>query len=163
MNDIGYLDLPFHGSEMEINIKTTRTKESLRYRLGYTQGAIDFHTKEQNPKQVDTFLDTTDMIGLNVTIPYKEVALAHCNHISQIAERIGCINTMVKRDGTWFGDNTDYNGVIYALRYANISVDRKQCLILGDGATSKTVHVALEDLGASDIIHISRHNHSNLS
>lgn len=128
-------------------------------RIHHTLGTADYGLVEQNPKQVDTFLDTTDMIGLNVTIPYKEVALAHCNHISQIAERIGCINTMVKRDGTWFGDNTDYNGVIYALRYANISVDRKQCLILGDGATSKTVHVALEDLGASDIIHISRHNH----
>ena len=121
-------------------------------RIHHTLGTTDYGLVEQNPKQVDTFLDTTDMIGLNVTIPYKEVALAHCNHISQIAERIGCINTMVKRDGTWFGDNTDYNGVIYALRYANISVDRKQCLILGDGATSKTVHVALEDLGASDII-----------
>ena len=50
-------------------------------RIHHTLGTTDYGLVEQNPKQVDTFLDTTDMIGLNVTIPYKEVALAHCNHI----------------------------------------------------------------------------------
>ena len=63
MNDVRYLDLPFCGSEMETSIKTARTKEPLRYRLGYTQGAIDFHIKEQNPKQVDFFQSAANLIN----------------------------------------------------------------------------------------------------
>ena len=63
MNDIGYLDIPFHGSEAETSIKTARTKEQLRYRLGYEQGAVAFHTKENNPRQVEFFQSAVNLIN----------------------------------------------------------------------------------------------------
>lgn len=72
------------------------------------------------------------------------------------AERIGCVNTMVRKDGKWHGYNTDYDGFVFTLQHAGIDVASKECIILGDGASSATVHVALEDLGAKNIVHLSR-------
>ncbi|MDE8715253.1 shikimate kinase, partial [Veillonella atypica] len=72
------------------------------------------------------------------------------------AERIGCVNTMVRNDGKWHGYNTDYDGFVFTLQHAGIDVSGKECIILGDGASSATVLVALEDLGAKNIVHLSR-------
>ena len=63
---------------------------------------------------------------------------------------------MVRKDGKWHGYNTDYNGFVFTLQHASIDVSGKECIILGDGASSATVHVALEDLGAKNIVHLSR-------
>jgi len=52
MNDIGYVNIPYKGSCAENTVKSIQTKESLLYRRGYTEGAVDYHKKEQNPKQV---------------------------------------------------------------------------------------------------------------
>ena len=63
---------------------------------------------------------------------------------------------MVRKDGKWHGYNTDYDGLVFTLEHAGIDVSGKECIILGDGASSATVHVALEDLGAKSITHLSR-------
>ncbi len=113
---------------------------------------------EVEPTDVQTFFQNPDLQGLNITIPYKENAMHACDHLSDIAKSIGCVNTMVRQaDGTWYGTNTDYNGFLATLAWSHIDVTGKDCVILGDGASSKTVHVALERLGASTITHISRH------
>ena len=62
MNDIGYLDLKFQGSECEINIRTAQDWQ-LKNILTYAKGAINFHTKEQNPKQVIFFQSGLDLIN----------------------------------------------------------------------------------------------------
>ena len=111
---------------------------------------------EREPDQLQKLFNDPDIGGLNVTIPYKVRALEVCTICDETAERIGCVNTMVRKNGDWHGYNTDYDGFNYTVKHANIDVTRKQCLILGDGASSQTVHIALEDLGASEIIHISR-------
>ena len=83
-------------------------------------------------------------------------ALEACDVVDPRAERIGCVNTMVRKDGKWHGYNTDYDGFVFTLKHAGIDVSGKECIILGDGASSATVHVALEDLGAKSITHLSR-------
>lgn len=143
---------------MKYGLLGQRLKHSYSPRIHHSLGSPDYDLIEREPQDIPELLNNPELKGLNVTFPYKQVVLNHCHHISQIAERIGCINTLVKCNGDWYGYNTDYHGIIYALKHAHIDVERKQCLILGDGATSKTVHVALDDLGAAEIIHISRHD-----
>ena len=112
---------------------------------------------EQEPETLADFFADQSIIGLNVTIPYKADALKACQSLTDRAQRIGAVNTMIRQaDGSWHGDNTDYDGCLYSFELAGINPKNKQCLILGDGATSQTVHVVLEDLGAKEIIHISR-------
>lgn len=113
---------------------------------------------EVEPEDVQTFFQSPDLQGLNITIPYKVDAMQACDHLSDIAKSIGCVNTMVRQtDGSWYGTNTDYDGFLATLDWSGIEVANKHCLILGDGASSNTVHVALERLGAASITHISRH------
>ena len=45
--------------------------------------------------------------GLNVTIPYKQAVIPYLDEISERAERIGAVNTIVNRGGKLCGDNTD--------------------------------------------------------
>ena len=121
-------------------------------------GNTSYDIFEMEPDQLQDFFNRSDLQGLNITIPYKINALQACKSISDIAESIGCVNTMVKQeDGSWYGTNTDYDGFLATLSWSNIAVNEKHCLILGDGASSNTVHVALERLGAASITHISRH------
>lgn len=111
---------------------------------------------EREPSQLQAFFADPELKGINITIPYKVNALEACDVVDPRAERISCVNTMVRKDEKWYGYNTDYDGFVFTLNHAGIDVSNKDCIILGDGASSATVHVALEDLGAKSIVHLSR-------
>ena len=125
-------------------------------RIHSALGNTNYELFEREPSQLQEFFDDPELQGINITIPYKVNALEACEVVDPRAERIGCVNTMVRKDGKWHGYNTDYDGFVFTLQHANIDVSGQECIILGDGASSATVHVALEDLGAKNIVHLSR-------
>ncbi|MDU6397796.1 MAG: shikimate kinase [Veillonella sp.] len=125
-------------------------------RIHSALGNTNYELFEREPSQLQEFFADPELQGINITIPYKVNALEACDIIDPRAERIGCVNTMVRKDGKWHGYNTDYDGFVFTLQHAGIDVAGKECIILGDGASSATVHVALEDLGAKNIVHLSR-------
>jgi len=89
--------------------------------------------------------------GLSLTMPLKEVAFEVADVISDLAREVGAINTLVRRcDGGWNGDNTDVYGVSQALREAGCTqVDTS--LVLGSGATARSVVAALATLGCAKV------------
>ena len=125
-------------------------------RIHSALGNTNYELFEREPSQLQEFFADPELQGINITIPYKVNALEACDVVDPRAERIGCVNTMVRKDGKWHGYNTDYDGFVFTLQHAGIDVAGKECLILGDGASSATVHVALEDLNAESITHLSR-------
>ena len=125
-------------------------------RIHSALGNTNYELFEREPSQLQEFFADPELQGINITIPYKVSALEACDVVDPRAERIGCVNTMVRKDGKWHGYNTDYDGFVFTLQHAGINVAGKECIILGDGASSATVHVALEDLGAKNIVHLSR-------
>ena len=125
-------------------------------RIHNALGNTNYELFEREPSQLQEFFADQELQGINITFPYKVNALEACDVVDPRAERIGCVNTMVRKDGKWHGYNTDYDGFVFTLEHAGINVSGKECIILGDGASSATVHVALEDLGAKSITHLSR-------
>ena len=125
-------------------------------RIHSALGNTNYELFEREPSQLQEFFADPELQGINITIPYKVNALEACDVVDPRAERIGCVNTMIRKDGKWHGYNTDYDGFVFTLQHAGIDVAGKECIILGDGASSATVHVALEDLGAKNIVHLSR-------
>ena len=125
-------------------------------RIHSALGNTNYELFEREPSQLQEFFADSELQGINITIPYKVNALEACDVVDPRAERIGCVNTMVRKDCKWHGYNTDYDGFVFTLQHAGIDVAGKECIILGDGASSATVHVALEDLGAKNIVHLSR-------
>ena len=125
-------------------------------RIHNALGNTNYELFEREPSQLQEFFADPELQGINITFPYKVNALETCDVVDPRAERIGCVNTMVRKDGKWHGYNTDYDGFVFTLKHAGIDVSDKECISLGDGASSATVHVALEDLGAKSITHLSR-------
>lgn len=125
-------------------------------RIHNALGNTNYELFEREPSQLQEFFADQELQGINITFPYKVNALEACDVVDPRAERIGCVNTMVRKDGKWHGYNTDYDGFVFTLEHAGINVSGKECIILGDGASSATVHVALEHLGAKSITHLSR-------
>ena len=120
-------------------------------------GSYDYRLFEKEPEEVAEFLQSGEFAGINVTIPYKETVMPLCHELSDAARRIGCVNTVVRReDGTLYGHNTDYDGFAYLLKQSGISVQDRKVLVLGTGGASKTACAVLEDLGAAEIVAISR-------
>ena len=76
----------------------------------------EYKLYEVELEDLDTFLRTTDLAGMNVTIPYKKNVLPYCTSLSHAAERIGSVNTLVRTPDGWHGDNTDYTGFCYIVK-----------------------------------------------
>jgi shikimate dehydrogenase len=91
--------------------------------------------------------NNTDLNGLNVTIPYKEVILPFLDKLSKNAKEIGAVNTIkITKKGKLKGYNTDYYGFIKSLEPL-LEPHHKKALILGTGGASKGVAFALDKLG----------------
>ena len=148
-----YIDL---GGPMKFGLLGRTLGHSFSPRIHSALGNTNYELFESEPSQLQEFFADPELQGINITIPYKVNALEACDVVDPRAERIGCVNTMVRKDGKWHGYNTDYDGFVFTLQHAGIDVSGKECIILGDGASSATVHVALEDLGAKNIVHLSR-------
>ena len=115
-----------------------------------------YELMELKPDEVEPFLKEHAFCGINVTIPYKETVIPYLDEISEEAEKIGAVNTIVNRNGKLFGYNTDYAGMKALLQHAGIDPKGKKVLILGSGGTCKTAVSVLRDLGAEDIRIVSR-------
>lgn len=114
------------------------------------------------PECLDSFFADTSLKGFNITIPYKVEAFNRCAKRSEIAERIGSVNTIVRRsDGTLYGDNTDYFGFLYMAKKCGCDFKGKKVLILGSGGASLTVQHVAADEGAKEIVVVSRSGEEN--
>ena len=122
----------------------------------------EYKLYELSPEQVGPFLEAKAYDGLNVTIPYKKTVIPYCDELTDAARSIGSVNTIVKRpDGTLLGHNTDYDGFLWLLKNAGAKVEGKKAVVLGSGGASVTVQAALRDLGAAQVVVVSRSGGDN--
>ena len=122
----------------------------------------EYKLYELSPEQVGPFLEAKAYDGLNVTIPYKKTVIPYCDELTDAARSIGSVNTIVKRpDGTLLGHNTDYDGFLWLLKNAGDKDEGKKAVVLGTGGASVTVQAALRDLGAAQVVVVSRSGGDN--
>ena len=107
-------------------------------------------------EEIAPFFEKKDFAAINVTIPYKQTVIPYLDSISEVAERIGAVNTIVNKDGKLCGYNTDYYGMKALIERIGIDLTGKKALVLGTGGTSKTARVVAADLGAAEILTVSR-------
>ncbi len=89
--------------------------------------------------------------GVNVTIPYKEAALALATAASDRARAIGAANTLLfNDDGEIDADNTDAPALIDALSQ-HIELGGSSVLVLGAGGSARAAVWALKHAGAGDV------------
>jgi len=120
-------------------------------------GEYDYLLYEVSAADLDSFMTQRRFDGINVTIPYKQQVVPYCVTLSREARMIGSVNTIIKdKDGALHGHNTDYHGFRVMLEQGGIEAKGKKALVLGDGGSARTVRTALNELGAREIVTISR-------
>ena len=127
-------------------------------------GGYDYGLIEKEPEELDAFFAEGSFKGINVTIPYKKAVIPYCTTLSPQAAEIGSVNTIRRLpDGTYYGDNTDYYGFVYAIKQSGADLTGKKCVVFGDGGAAPTVRTALRDMGAGEIVTVSRRGENNFS
>ncbi len=94
--------------------------------------------------------------GLSVTIPHKVEVMKHLDEVDEKAKEIGAVNTIINREGSLFGTNTDWIGVLKAFEEVGISLSGKRVVILGVGGASLAIIYAMVRVCAKEIVVYNR-------
>ena len=123
--------------------KTHFTAKFENEELDYSYENFDIADISQFPSVLK---NNTELLGLNVTIPYKEAIVPYLDELNPIAEEIGAVNTIkIDASGKLIGHNTDYFGFQESIR-PFIKSHHSKALILGTGGASKAVAYAFKNL-----------------
>ena len=151
---------------MEYGLLGERLGHSFSPQIHRDLAGYDYQLLPTPPEAVEDLFARRAFQGLNVTIPYKRTVMPLCDEIDPRAAAIGAVNTVVNRNGRLTGYNTDIDGFLYMARRAGVDMAGKKVVILGSGGTSRTARAAAGELGAREIVTVSRHgedNYQNLS
>lgn len=77
------------------------------------------------------------MYGINLSMPYKEQVIPYLDQLSEEACLIGAVNTVVNREGTLIGYNTDGKGFFKSL--PSFKISGKKMVLLGAGGAAKAI------------------------
>ena len=113
-------------------------------------------TKESDLQDITNKIKRGDLIGINITLPYKQKIVPYLDVLINDAEITSSVNTIYLDDnGTIVGENTDVFGLqaAYLKEVDNIS---RECLIIGAGGVSPSVILSLKKSGVKEISIINR-------
>lgn len=111
--------------------------------LGINAIYLAFDVSEQELNDAFLGLKLFKGLGCNLSMPNKQRALEYVDQISEEAQLIGAINTVVNSEGNLIGHNTDGRGFIKSLESENVSVKDKRVTVLGSGGAGLSIIVAL--------------------
>ena len=113
----------------------------------------------ENLEKVTTALRIVDCKGLNVTIPHKQEVLKACNKLTETANKIQAVNTLVpEKNNQWIGANTDVEGFLMPLKNHNLI--NKSVIVIGCGGSARAVVMGLNSLNIKKITIIGRNKNS---
>ena len=131
-------------------------KHSYSKEIHKSFGLDNYSMFELNEEEFITKIQMRDYKGLNITVPYKQKVMKLLDAIDEDAERIGAVNTIVNKNGTLFGYNTDYFGFQWLLEGHDIQVRDKKVMVLGNGGVAQPVFHYLKNFGAKEVVIVKR-------
>jgi shikimate dehydrogenase len=120
-------------------------------RQGIRGTYVPFMVKPQDLGQAIQSLRILHVAGANITVPYKEATIPFLDVLSEGANIIGAVNTIVRDGDRLKGYNTNAIGVMDALSEAAFEVEGKRALVFGTGGAARAVVFILNWLRASRI------------
>lgn len=154
-------DVTLHNKKFTYGVIGEKLSHSFSKEIHQQLGINDYKILELSKDNLKPFLQNKEFNAINVTIPYKQEVLPYLDFIDDKAKQIGCVNTIINQNGKLFGYNTDYYGLYKLINFYKIKIHNKKVLILGTGGTSKTAFCVCKDLGAKEIIFVSRTKNEN--
>lgn len=97
-----------------------------------------------------------NVLGLNVTVPYKSEVIAALSAIDDMAGKIGAVNTLVRTEDGYKGYNTDMMGLYRAMCEEGLEIRGEEVLVLGAGGAARAVAFLCAGHGAGHVYLLNR-------
>ena len=97
-----------------------------------------------------------NLLGMNVTVPYKSEVLDSLAACDELAKKIGAVNTLVRTEDGYKGYNTDMTGLYRAMKSYKITIEGEKIIILGAGGAARAVAFLCAYYGAEKIYILNR-------
>jgi shikimate dehydrogenase len=122
---------------------------------------LEYTTLDVLPAQLRATLRTLRAEGAagNITIPHKQSVFEICDHVTNVAERAGAVNTFWVQDGALIGDNTDVAGFEFAARELMASARAEMPMriaLIGAGGAAAAVAAAIREWDDAELVIWSR-------
>lgn len=126
--------------------------EKLAHNLVY----VPFHVEEGQVLPAISGAYALNLLGLNVTVPYKSQVMDGLIQIDELAEKIGAVNTLVRMEGGFKGYNTDMPGLYRAMSSEGIQIEGQEIILLGAGGAARAVAFLCASKNASRVYLLNR-------
>ena len=110
----------------------------------------------KNLTNLKTSIKTMNLIGLNITIPYKKKIVKYLDSVDKKAEKLKAVNTLINRNGKIVGYNTDIEGFGRGLEKKKNWDKSKPAFIFGAGGGAEAITSYIYSEGNKDITIINR-------
>lgn len=97
-----------------------------------------------------------NLLGMNVTVPYKSEVMGCLSECDELAAKIGAVNTLVKVNGGYKGYNTDMTGLYRAMTSCGIILEKQKIIIIGAGGAARAVAFLCVYHGAKKVFILNR-------
>ncbi|BBO70182.1 shikimate dehydrogenase (NADP(+)) [Desulfosarcina alkanivorans] len=127
-------------------------------RVGINGAYVPFMVADGNLGKALESLRVLNIAGASITSPFKEAVIPYLDVLSEGANIIGAVNTIVSKDGKLKGYNTNAIGIMDALNGVQFDVAGKKALVVGTGGAARAVVFILNWLRAESIVVAGRDN-----
>ncbi|MDE6912261.1 MAG: shikimate dehydrogenase [Lachnospiraceae bacterium] len=124
--------------------------------MGINMAYVPFHVKDGQLEAAVKGAYGLNILGMNVTVPYKSDVVAQLAEIDPLAEKIGAVNTLVRTEGGYKGYNTDMTGLLRAMKSDGINIEGEEVIILGAGGVGRAVAFLCAANGADKVYLLNR-------
>ncbi len=125
--------------------------------LGLDAVYLAFDVDPAQARRVPEAIRVLGLVGVNLTVPFKEAVLDELDDLTQAAEEAGAVNVVTNVDGFLTGYNTDGEGFVRALEARHGWLPRgRRCMVLGAGGTGRAVAASLAAGGAAEVVLCNR-------
>ena len=129
---------------------------TLAERLGHNMVYVPFLVEEGRVAEAVKGAYALNLLGMNVTVPYKSEVIGSLKEIDPLAENIGAVNTLVRTEGGYKGYNTDMEGLYRAMESEGIRIKGEDIILLGAGGAARAVAYLCASKGAATVYMLNR-------
>ena len=117
--------------------------------IGHNMNAVYVPVRAPNVPEALTFCNQVGIQGLSVTVPHKEDIMFYLSDISPEAKTIGAVNTIIKKNNSWSGFNTDAYGFQRSLEefLETNKLKKRKVAIIGAGGAAKAIAYVIKQMG----------------
>lgn len=129
---------------------------TLAEELGQNLVYVPFQVEEARLQEAVKGAFALNILGCNVTVPYKSAVIKHLTAIDPLAERVGAVNTLVRQEDGYKGYNTDLPGLYRAMVSDGVQIEDAKVLVLGAGGVARAASMLMAEKGAARIVILNR-------